>query len=194
MFDVKNVEHSKKYIPILREEIERTLILLQDFLSMTKIKINKEIVDINMILEDVIDNFIPILKEKKIIGDFDISEESIYIYGDYNRLSQAFINIIKNSVEAADYGKEPFIKIYTKINKDNIKIYIIDNGLGISKENLKKISEPFFTTKHHGTGLGVSLSYEIIEVHDGKIVYESEEGMGTKVEITIPLAKLKRLS
>ena len=66
--------------------------------------------------------------------------------------------------------------------------------MGISKENLKKISEPFFTTKHHGTGLGVSLSYEIIEVHDGKIVYESEEGMGTKVEITIPLAKLKRLS
>lgn len=194
MFDVNNPEHSKKYIPILREEIERTLILLQDFLSMTKIKINKEIIDVNMVLEDVVDNFVPILKENKIIGDFDISEESVYIYGDYNRLSQTFINIIKNSVEAIDSGKESMIKVYTKINKDNIKIYIVDNGLGISKENLKKISEPFFTTKQNGTGLGVSLSYEIIQAHDGKIIYESEEGIGTKVEITLPLTKTKRLS
>ena len=182
MFDVKNVEHSKKYIPILREEIERTLILLQDFLSMTKIKINKEIVDINMILEDVIDNFIPILKEKKIIGDFDISEESIYIYGDYNRLSQAFINIIKNSVEAADYGKEPFIKIYTKINKDNIKIYIIDNGLGISKENLKKISEPFFTTKHHGTGLEYHYHMKLLKFMMERLFMNQKKEWGLKLK------------
>lgn len=193
MFDVNNIEHSKKYIPILREEIERTLILLQDFLCMTKIKMTKEIIDINMILEDVTDNFIPILKENNIIGDFIISEESIYMHGDYNRLSQAFINIIKNSIEAADIGKTSIIKIYTKIYSNSIKIFVVDNGLGISKENLEKIAEPFFTTKYRGTGLGVSLSYEIILGHKGTIVYSSEEGLGTSVEITLPLIKEKRL-
>jgi signal transduction histidine kinase len=193
MFDVNNIDHSKKYIPILREEIERTLILLQDFLCMTKIKMTKDIIDINMVLEDVTDNFIPILKENNIIGEFSISEDSIYMYGDYNRLSQTFINIIKNSIEAADQSKKSIIKIYTKLLDNHIKIYVVDNGVGISKENMERICEPFFTTKCRGTGLGVSLSHEIISGHNGKIVYDSEEGVGTSVEITLPVIKEKRL-
>jgi signal transduction histidine kinase len=194
MFDVNNIEHSKKYIPILREEIERTLILLQDFLCMTKIKIDKEIIDINMVLEDVTDNFIPILKDKNIIGDFNISENSVYMYGDYNRLTQAFINIIKNSVEAIDSNRGGTIKIYTQLSTESIKITVVDNGMGISKENMKRISEPFFTTKCRGTGLGVSLSFEIITGHGGTIEYDSEEGRGTSVEINLPIIKEKRLS
>lgn len=194
MFDVNNINHSKKYIPILREEVERTLILLQDFLCMTKIQINKELIDINMVLEDVTDNFIPILKERNITEKFNIVEKNVYMYGDYNRLTQAFINIIKNSVEAFDSSKKNYIKLYTELSDKDITIYVIDNGVGISKENLKKINEPFFTTKCRGTGLGVSLSYEIILAHNGSIKYESEEGNGTTVTITLPIVKEKGLS
>ncbi len=189
MFDTNDINHSKKYIPIIKEEIERTLILLQDFLCMTKIKINCEIVDINMILEDVFDNFKPILKDNNIKGIINVSDESIYINGDYNRLTQAFINIIKNSVEAVDTNKKSYIKISSKLLSNKIKIIFEDNGVGISDENLQKISEPFFTTKKNGTGLGVSLAKEVINCHNGTITYKSKLGEGTKVEIILPLKK-----
>ena len=63
----------------------------------------------------------------------------------------------------------------------------MDDGDGISKEELKRIKEPFYTTKIKGTGLGVSLSNEIIEAHNGKLNYSSEYGKGTKVEVMLPL-------
>ena len=63
MFDVNNLEHSKKYIPILKKEIERTLVLIQDFLATNHVKIEKEEMDMNMLLEEVIHNFKPILKK-----------------------------------------------------------------------------------------------------------------------------------
>ena len=68
-----------------------------------------------------------------------------------------------------------------------LMIYIKDNGEGISDENLKKIAEPFFTTKEHGTGLGVGLSTEIVKKHQGTIEYHSKQGVGTTVILTFPL-------
>ena len=92
-----------------------------------------------------------------------------------------------SGIEAVDIEKKSYIKIYTTLEKEKIKIYIEDNGIGIPKENMKKISEPFFTTKQNGTGLGVLLSKEIIAAHNGKIEYNSEERIGTTVIITLPL-------
>ena len=71
----------------------------------------------------------------------------------------------------------------------NNKYYlnIEDNGCGMDKETLNKIKEPFFTTKKRGSGLGVSLIYEIIEAHSAKIYYDSEAGKGTKVNLTFSL-------
>ena len=68
-----------------------------------------------------------------------------------------------------------------------MNIIIEDNRSGISNKNLKKIKEPFYTTKNRGTGLGVSLSDEIIKAHNGSLLYESVLGKGTKVTIKLPL-------
>ena len=70
---------------------------------------------------------------------------------------------------------------------DKVIITIEDNGLGISKSDMKKIKEPFYTTKPQGSGLGVSLSYEIIHAHNGNINYYSKIGKGTKVIIELPI-------
>ena len=185
MFDTNSLEHSAKYIPILREEIERVLILLQDFLSITTVNIEKESIDIYLLIEDVVDSFKPILKNRNIELKLDIPDEELYIDGDYNRLKQVFINIIKNSIEAIDEKNKGIIRIYSKKDQDNVKIYISDNGEGMSKEILKKFNEPFFTTKQNGTGLGTSLSIEIIKAHDGKINYSSVENQGTTVELIL---------
>lgn len=189
MFDINNLNHSQKFIPILKEEINRVLLLLQDFLSMTKINIEEDIVDVNMVLEDTLDNFIPILKENNISLDTNILSESTYIIGDYNRLQQAFINIINNSIESLVNRDDGVLSIDVELNKDRVNIIFKDNGEGMSKEMLGKIFEPFVTSKKYGTGLGVSLLKEIITSHKGKVKYESELNDGTTVTISLPLKK-----
>jgi len=189
MFDVDNIEHSKKYIPIIKKEINFTLILLQDFLSMTKISVEKEILDINLLLTEVVNSFKSLLSEKNIDFIYKISDDEVFALGDYNRLNQVIINIVKNSIEAISEKGQGRIKIYTRLNKNEIMIYIEDNGIGISKENMKKIMDPFFTTKSNGTGLGLSLSSEIIKAHKGEIYFTSELNKGTKVTICLPIKK-----
>lgn len=186
MLDTNNKDQCYRYIPIIREEINRTLLLLQDFLSVNKVKLDIDIIDINLLLEEACKSLETLLKERNIELEFN-DEEEIYINGDYNRLMQVLINILKNSVEALESSVNGYIKINSNINKNSVIINIEDNGSGISKDNLSKIREPFFTTKRQGTGLGVSLSYEIIQAHHGKIEYVSEENKGTLVTIKIPL-------
>lgn len=182
MYDHNNQEHSN-YIPIIKEEIDKILYLLQDFSAMNKIKIEANIMDINMLLEMIVDHFEPILKNKiKFI--YEIRQDEIYMLGDFNRLNQVFTNIVKNSIEAMD-KKDGIIKIYTEKTDKKINIYFEDNGMGIL--DVDKIKEPFYTTKKNGTGLGVSLSCEIISAHKGTICYKSKVGIGTRVVITLPI-------
>lgn len=182
----KNTNY-EKYIPILKSEINKTLNLLQDFSACNKIKIEKDIIDISLIIEDLKQNLKLMFDKQNIKFKIQNLDDEIFIYGDYNRLNQVLLNIVKNSIEAIDKNKESYIKIYTKIKNKKIKIYVEDNGVGISKENLKRISEPFFTTKQNGTGLGVLLSKEIITAHNGKLEYISKETIGTTAIITLPL-------
>lgn len=189
MFDVNNVKHSKKYVPIMKDEVNRLLILLEDFLSMNKIKVNKEILDINLLLEEAIDKLDSVILENNIDVSVELYDDEIYVEGDFNRLTQVIVNIIKNSIEAKK-EKNAHIFVKTSINEDKVFISIRDNGMGIHASDLKRISEPFFTTKKRGTGLGVSLSYEIIEAHSGTIKYESEYGEYTLVSISLPRTEI----
>ena len=185
MLDVKDSKQVKKYIPIIKSETDRILIMLQDFLLINKMNLDIDIMDINLLIEDIVFKLKTMLKEKNIKINLDLIDDEIYINGDYNRLSQVFINIIKNSIEAIDSkGK---IDIKSKIVENKLEIIIIDNGIGMSKEIINKIKEPFYTTKSRGSGLGVSLIYEIIEAHKGSVLYKSNYNKGTKVIIKLPL-------
>lgn len=185
MFDVNNIEHSRKYIPILKGEIKRVLTILEDFLSISKIKVDKDIIDIYMLLEDVIDNFEPLLNDKKVRVISHIPDEELYLMADYNRVSQVFLNIIKNSIEAMYDTKAGLIEIDCRELDNRVFIDVKDNGCGISSENIKRMNEPFFTTKQNGTGLGVYLSREIIKEHGGNITYNSSSS-GTTATICLP--------
>lgn len=187
MFDSDNPNHFKKYIPILKDEINRTLLLLEDFLAMNKVKINKDIVDINLLIEDVIKNMEMLCQKSNINLISKIIDDDIYINADYNRLTQVFINLLKNSIEAIPENKKGKILVTEKIKDGNIIVTIKDNGKGMNKELLNKIKEPFYTTKQKGTGLGVSLSDQIIKAHNGTLNYESKEDEYTKVTITLPV-------
>ncbi len=187
MFDAGNPKHAEQYIPIMRDEIDKTLILLEDFLSMNRVKINKDLLDVNYLLSNFIETYELYFKEHKIDTDIKLSDHEVYLNGDYNRLFQVLTNIMKNSIEAL--GEKPKIKVWTEIKAEKFYICVKDNGGGIPKDTLEKIKEPFFTTKMNGTGLGVSLSSEIIEAHDGQLLYESELGRYTLTTIILPILK-----
>ena len=188
MMDINNKNKVKEYIPIIKSEIDRLLNLLQDFLLVNNSSINLDIMDINMLIEDVIKKERSLIENKNIKLKLNLIDDEIYINGDYNRLSQVLINIIKNSIEAID-NENGIIKIKNIIKNNYINIIIEDNGYGISEKNLKMIKEPFYTTKNRGTGLGVSLSDEIVKAHNGILIYDSKEARGTKVTIKLPLMK-----
>lgn len=187
MFDVNNIDDFKKYIPIIKSEVDKTLNLLHDFSACKKVNLDLDIVDVSLLIEDITNNFKLMFDNRNIDFYVDIPDDEIYIYGDYNRLNQVFLNIIKNSIEAIDYDKKSFIRVSVDVLDKVVKVTIEDNGVGMNDYVLSKISEPFYTTKPNGTGLGVLLSNEIISAHNGSIDYESEEGVGTIVVITLPL-------
>lgn len=186
MMDEKDSKKIKKYLPIIKSEVERTLVIMDDFLDYSKIKIEKDILDMNMLIEDTLDSLKYIFCNNEVVIKRDLIDDDFYIEGDYNRLKQVLVNVFKNAIEAK--REDMIIKLKTSVKKKNFVIEIEDNGTGMDSETLSKIYDTFYTTKKNGTGLGVAISKEIIDSHDGTIKYESEFGVGTKVTIQLPLS------
>lgn len=187
MLNPKKQDKVEKYLPIIEDEINRTLTIINDFSDYGKLKIEKEEIDLVMLMEDIEETLMPLLKEKNVCWTFATKEEELYIELDYNRIKQVLINLIKNSIEASQKKKPLKIKMTLKKLKDEVQIKVEDTGIGMSKEVLDKISKIFYTTKENGTGLGVALSKEIIDQHQGTMYYQSEVGKGTKVTIFLPI-------
>jgi len=138
----------------------------------------------NMLMEEVYECVRILLINRSIDLIYNINDDEVYVEGDYNRLKQVFINILKNSLEAIEGNGKIEIRGYEDVSSYYIEI--IDNGKGIDSDNLEKIGEMFYTTKKNGTGLGVCLSNEIIKVHGGSLKYDSKYGEYTKVIVKLP--------
>ncbi len=186
MFDVNNPAKASRYAGIIDQEIDRTLLLLKDFSNVSKLNIDKEKMEVGMLLDDVCDEADLILDNNiKFISV--IKDDDVYIEADYNRIKQVLINVIKNSKEAITSKGKIVLKTYKK--KCNYVMEISDNGIGMDKSTKDKIGTAFYTTKSNGTGLGVCFSKEIIEKHKGTMKYTSKKGYGTTVKITLPIKK-----
>lgn len=188
MLDVYDEDKVKRYVPIIRSELSRGLDIMNDFMEFSKIKIDKELIDINMLLEDIEEEFELLINSRDIVFSCKLISDEIYVEGDYNRLKQVFINMVKNSLEAIEGSGK--IEIRTHILKGMYYIEISDSGCGMDEETLARVKEMFFTTKVKGSGLGVSLSNEIIKAHQGSIDYSSRVGKGTKVVVKLPIVVL----
>ena len=186
MFDVNDKKKSKKYITIMKQELNRTLNLLTDFMQYSKIKIVKSEFMLIDLFNDIKNVIVPIFKENKIKYSYQI-EDNIILNADYDRLKQVIINLIKNSVEACVGRSNSIIDIVAYKNNNKLFIIVKDNGIGMDKETLDKIKVPFYTTKANGTGLGVSLSKEIIEAHSGVLNYTSIQDKKTIAKIILPI-------
>lgn len=189
MLDIDNEDHIRRYIPIIKQEIERTLTLMNDFMMLTKLNVDRRKMDASVLLQDVCEISSMLIQNKKVQFKNSVIDDEVYISGDYDRLKQVFINVIKNAVEAIPRDRKGVIKFDAKKVANKLIIKIDDNGLGMDEKTLKRIGEAFYTTKSCGTGLGVKFSKEILESHDGTIDYQSKPNIGTTVTISLPIIK-----
>ncbi|WP_342044191.1 PAS domain S-box protein [Bacillus sp. OTU530] len=141
------------------------------------------------------DNIISIVEDVKALlesqtnlysAEIDIKAEQNLplIECESNQLKQLFINLIKNSVEA---GATKIQVALSRTKENMVLVRVRDNGCGIPEQRIKHLGEPFFSYKEKGTGLGLTVSYRIVESHKGRIVFKSEVNQGTEVEIMLPI-------
>lgn len=188
MLDKKDNKNINKYLPIISSEIERALNVINDFSTLGKLKsINKEEVDLYLLLEEIVDTLKPLFRKNKNELVLNIEEDELYINLDYSKMKQVLINVIKNALEAKKEQEKIKVEISVKKISRFVKIFIKDNGIGMSKSTLEKIDEIFYTTKGNGNGLGVTLSKEIVTLHNGEMNYKSVLGKGTTVIIKLPI-------
>lgn len=185
MINLDNIDKSKRYIGIIKNEIDRSLNIMNDFTDYSKIKINRELFDMVVLLDEIYDNFKILIDNKNIHFNYNNKYEEIYVMGDYERLKQVFVNIIKNSIEAIN--NKGNIDIIVEKNDKIVEVIVQDNGIGMNEDELSNVKTMFYTTKRDGTGLGVSLSNEIVMAHGGDIIYKSRQGEGTECIVNLPL-------
>lgn len=181
----------ESYTKIMHDELERIESIVNEFLFLAKPQqeIKFEVQPLKPILEQVIGLLQAEANLKGIEIKVVLDEiASLKVNGNTNHLKQVFINLIKNSMEAIITKGTIIIKGQVDHRQSMIRIQVIDDGPGISKERLKKLGEPFYSTKEKGTGLGLMITRKLVEDHMGTLEFESEVGKGTIVNVQLPLS------
>lgn len=176
----------KSYYRIIQSEMDRIELILSELLVLAK---PQDIKFENENMKWLIDDVKTLIDTQAIMNNvlIEVMDEcgDLEIRCDKNQIKQVFINFLKNAIEAMPDGGTITIEI-KKLSTNKVKIFFKDTGTGIPHEILKRIGEPFFTTKENGTGLGIMISKQIIENHHGSVHFWSDE-KGTIIEVILPI-------
>ena len=188
-----------EYLDVVISEVDRINRLIERMMNFTRPReLNAQEINIHKVLDDII------LLERETVSKQHIRIEKVYdpslplINADEDQLKQVFFNLIRNAIEASsEKGK---IQLITRVSTgyaiktspdmnpgQSIVVEVIDSGSGIDATAMKNLFTPLFTTKTKGSGLGLPISLKIIENHSGKIKITSEEGLGTTVQVFLPV-------
>ncbi|KIL48362.1 ATP-binding protein [Jeotgalibacillus campisalis] len=176
----------EEYFDIVFSELDRINEIVGEFLVLAKPSAATFVEqDVKVLIKDVVTliNTQSILNNVQIFVEFE--SDLPMVSCEKNQIKQVFLNLLKNSIEAMPKGGIIDVKVREK-EDDQISIIIVDQGVGIPKERLSTLGEPFYTTKEKGTGLGLMTCYKIIEGHHGKLNIQSEVNEGTTIEIMLP--------
>ncbi|MDM5328160.1 ATP-binding protein [Neobacillus sp. CF12] len=181
------------YYDVITSELARIDSIINEFLILAKpqeIRFLEK--DVCQIMRETID----LLSAQAVL--YNVQFETHYednlslLYCEPNQLKKVFINLIKNAIEVMSDGGIIKVSI-NAVDEQYLQVSIQDEGMGIPKGKINKLGEPFYTTKEKGTGLGLMVSYRIIEEHKGRIQVESEEGVGTTFHLILPLNLMNSL-
>jgi signal transduction histidine kinase len=146
-------------------------------------------VDLNHVLDDTLQLLEPQLRQSQVEIAREYESDLPRVFGNSGKLQQVFTNLLLNARDALPAGGR--ISLRTVGDGDHVSVHVADTGIGIAPENVARIYDPFFTTKGvgRGTGLGLAVSYGIVQEHSGHISVESAPGRGTTFRITLPTAQ-----
>ncbi len=187
----EDTETFKKGMRVITSETERLSQMVEELLDFSRIQDNR--LQLQMATIDILAELgetVLIYQERaRALGiklDYYEPEMLPFVYGDKNRLRQVFINIVDNAIKYSDKGDTVSVEAYEQGGE--ICISVSDTGIGISKDDLPKIKTKFFKANHtrRGSGIGLAVADEIIERHNGRLMINSEQGVGTTVMITLP--------
>lgn len=180
-------EEEQRLMKIVLREIDRLNNLITEFLDFVRPDVLKDDpIDLNALVRDVTE----MLKLNKnlradVVQDLDLHAD-VEISGNRDKLKQAVLNIAINAYQAMNDTPEPKITIRTFSGEGKVTLKIRDRGCGIDEVGLRRMFEPFHTTKPKGTGLGLAVTHKIIESHHGHIEVESTKGAGTEFTLEFP--------
>jgi signal transduction histidine kinase len=174
------------FYDIMKSELVRIESIVSELLMLSKPQIYElAFKDTRQMMTDTVNLLETQAILHNVIIEFQAGSKPLWVMGVENQLKQVFINVLKNAIEAMPDGG--VVTISMSHDEDGaVNIRIQDQGSGISKEQLSKIGQPFYTTKDKGTGLGLMVTYKIVDNHQGQITAESELGIGTTFIIRLP--------
>jgi len=183
--EFKNQEGLKEYTKVICEQIDRGNNVIKELLDFGRP--SKPIVsptDLNGLLESVLTFTYPMLRQNKIDLEKRFESNLPLVSIDMDRIKQVFVNLILNAIQAMQGGGKLIIK--SIVNEETIEVNFIDSGTGIKAHDLPRVFDPFYTTRDDGAGLGLSISYQIIHMHTGKIWVSETSPKGTTIAVSIP--------
>ncbi len=183
----KGTEIPPFYIETILDELDRIEQIVGEMVVLAKpAHEEKSQVDVPTLLHDTVNLMSPQAARQNIGICLEIEPGLPFVMGVRNQLKQVVINLLKNSIEALEEDKGE-IMITATYKAKHIFITVADNGKGIEPEVISKLGTPFFSTKDSGTGLGLMISYRIIQNHEGEVKVESKPGVGAKFQIILPV-------
>jgi signal transduction histidine kinase len=184
--DESKKEEYISFMELILKEIRRVNEIIEQFLTLSRpFQLNLR----ESSLQDLLKNLILLFQEEASSGRItlqaEIPSDLPSVQMDPERLTQAFINIMKNGMQAM--GQGGILRIESKSLKESVEVIISDSGSGIPTEQMEKIFNYYYTTKEKGVGLGLPIAHRIIEAHGGQLKIESRVGFGTKVTVMFPI-------
>jgi len=188
-------ETTREYLDLINDEVKSAGDIITGLLEIARTRpADRQEVEVSSVIEKALEKF-DILEN--ITLKKDIPEDIPAIFVDHGQMGQVFYNLINNALQAMsmpereDGGGELTINVKSRKKKGKawVEVSFADTGVGISKENMKKLFEPLFTTKARGVGLGLSICRNLVENNGGEIEVQSGEGKGTTVRVSLPGAR-----
>lgn len=182
---INNPDFRRSMMEIVTMEVDRLGSLVKSLSDYAKPKQNHfRLFDIKEVMDNVILLLQRKFEEKNIVLKTDFAA-GLKVYGDPMQLMQVFLNLILNSLESLQ-GQGVITITCQDLSEDLAEVTVSDNGPGIPEENLPKITEPFFTTRQKGTGLGLYICRKLLEKNHGTMTIQSTSGQGTDISIRLP--------
>jgi two-component system NtrC family sensor kinase len=186
----ENLQEFRTSVAKIEEHVERARKVVHNMLGYARrMEPRLEDVDVNQTINQTIDILENFARANTIDIQTDLMDSVPIIAGDQAQLQQVILNLISNAIDAI--GKDGTVSVKSRADYSKIRIVIADTGPGISENMQKKIFDPFFTTKSSGkgTGLGLWISYTIIEKLGGSLSLRSQAGQGAEFTVTLPIVR-----